>query len=278
MVKRKWYIMYYHIEVEQGVKVFVEDLNPIGNKTVVFLHGWPVNRKMYEYQLDILPNYGYRCIAIDIRGFGNSDRPWDGYSYNRLSDDIRVIIESLDLQNVTLAGFSMGGAIAIRYMARHASYKVSKLALLAAAAPLFTRSSDYPYGMTKKQVDKLILETYKNRPQMLSDFGKLFFASKVTPDFMNWFQGLGLEAAGHSTIKTEVSLRDEDMRLDLQTIRVPTGIFHGVLDKICPFQFATILNRQIMGSELYRFENSGHGIFYDELEIFNKSFLHFLSK
>lgn len=277
MVKRKWYIMYY-IEVEQGVKVFVEDLNPIGNKTVVFLHGWPVNRKMYEYQLDILPNYGFRCIAIDLRGFGNSDRPWNGYSYNRLSDDIRVIIESLNLRNVTLVGFSMGGAIAIRYMARHAGYKVSKLALLSAAAPLFTRSRDYPYGMTKEQVDKLIMETYKNRPQMLTDFGNIFFASKVTPSFMNWFQGLGLEAAGHSTIKTEVSLRDEDMRLDLPTIRVPTGIFHGVLDKICPFQFAIVLNSQIIGSELYRFENSGHGIFYDELERFNKSFLNFLSK
>ena len=270
--------MHYHIEVEPGVKVFVEDVNPSGNKPVVFVHGWPVNGKMYEYQVNVLPNYGYRCITIDLRGFGHSDRPWTGYSYNRLSDDIRVIMESLNLQNATLVGHSMGGAISIRYMARHAGCRVSKLALLGAAAPSFTRRTDYPYGMTKENVDQLIRETYKDRPQVLADFGKLFFASKVTPSFMNWFQGLGLEAAGHSTIKTLVSLRDEDMRLDVQAIRVPTGIFHGVLDKICPFQFATILNSQIKGSELYRFENSGHGIFYDELELFNKSFLHFLSK
>jgi len=270
--------MNYNIEVEPGVKVFVEDINPTGNKTVVFLHGWPVNRKMYEYQVDILPNYGYRCITIDFRGFGNSDRPWTGYSYNRLSDDIRVIIDSLNLQKVTLVGFSMGGGVAVRYMARHAGCRVSKLALLAAAAPKFTRSTDYPYGMTKEQVDQLMMETYENRPQMLTGFGKLFFASKVTPSFANWFQGLGLEAAGHSTIKTEVSLRDEDMGLDLQAIKVPTGIFHGVLDKICPFQFATIMNSKIIGSELYRFENSGHAVFYDELKLFNQRFVQFLSK
>ena len=270
--------MNYNIEVEPGVKVFVEDINPTGNKTIVFLHGLPVNRKMYEYQLNILPNYGYRCIAVDFRGFGSSDRPWNGYSFNRLSDDIRVIMESLNLQNVTLVGFSTGGGVAVRYMARHAGYGVCKLALLAAAAPKFTRSQDYPYGMTKEQVDHLINGAYKDRPQMLYDFGKLFFASQVTPSFADWFQGLGLEAAGYSTIKTVVSLRDEDTRPDLQAIRVPTGIFHGVLDKICPFQFATILNSQIKGSQLYRFENSGHAIFYDELQLFNKRFLHFLSK
>lgn len=268
----------YYIEVEKGVKILVQDLNPGGERTVVFIHGWPVNHKMYEYQFDILPAYGFRCIGIDLRGFGGSDDPWEGYSYDRLADDVRMVIETLGLEEVTLVGFSMGGPIAIRYMARHSGYKVSKLALLAAAAPSFTKRKGYPFGMTKEEVNNLIMKTYKNRPQMLTDFGKMFFASKVTPSFMNWFRGLGLEASGHGTIKTAESLRDEDLRPDLQRIQVLTGIFHGVLDRICPFDFAILLNKSILGSELYRFEYSGHGIFYDELERFNNMFLQFLSK
>lgn len=268
----------YYVQVEKNVNILVQDLNPRGKKTIVFIHGWPVNHKMFEYQFDILPAYGFRCIGIDLRGYGGSDRPWEGYSYSRLADDIRMVIETLNIEDLTLVGFSVGGAIAIRYMARHAGYRVSKLALLAAAAPSFTKHPGYPYGMTKEEVNNLIMKTYKNRPQMLTDFGNIFFASKVTPSFMNWFQGLGLEASGHGTIKIAESLRDEDVTPDLRSIHVPTGIFHGALDRVCPFEFAVLLNKSIPGSELYRFEYSGHGIFYDELERFNFAFLQFLNK
>ena len=72
---------------------------------------------------------------MDIRGFGQSSRPWHGYDYNRLSDDVRGVIDALQLNNITLGGHSTGGAIAIRYIARHKSHGVSKLALFAAAAP-----------------------------------------------------------------------------------------------------------------------------------------------
>jgi non-heme chloroperoxidase len=174
---------------------------------------------------------GYRCMGVDLRGFGKSDRPWEGYSYNRLADDIRIVIETLGLENITLAGFSMGGAIAIRYMTRHAGHKVCKLALFGAAAPVFTRRPDFPYGLTKEEVNKLIEDTYTDRPKMVEDFGDIFFARYITESFKEWFHGLGLEASGHATAMCLISLRDEDLRQDLSKIYVPTGIFHGVQDK-----------------------------------------------
>ncbi len=266
----------YYIEVEKNVKVLVQDLNPCGKKTVFLVHGWPVSHKMFEYQLNVLPKYGFRCIAMDLRGFGGSDKPWDGYSYDRLSDDLYAVIKSLDVDNLILAGFSMGGPIVIRYMARHAGYRVSKLALISAAAPSFTRRPGYPYGMTKEEVNGLIMKAYKNRPQMVSDFGDMFFASRVTRPFVDWFQSIQMEASGHATIKTAESLRDEDVGPDLSGIRVPTGIFHGMQDRVCPFPFALILNANIKGSQLYSFNCAGHGLFYDELEKFNCLFLQFL--
>jgi pimeloyl-ACP methyl ester carboxylesterase len=265
----------YYVEVERGVKLYVEDVG--AGRPVLFIHGWPVDHRMFEYQTTHLPGYGFRCIQPDLRGFGRSDQTWTGYTYDRLSDDIRVIIDTLRLSSVKLVGFSMGGAIAIRYMRRHAGHNVSQLLLLAAAAPAFTQRPGYPYGMTKEEVNKLIEAGYKDRPKMLESFGEIFFASKVSPAFRSWFHSLGLKASNRGTAATAVSLRDEDCSPDLPYIRVPTAIFHGVSDKVCPFAFARLLNKGIKGSVLHRFERSGHAIFYDELDLFNRRFFSELS-
>ncbi|MDQ0858789.1 alpha/beta fold hydrolase [Bacillus sp. V2I10] len=268
--------MGYYIKAEEDVNLFVEDLGPKEGRVIFFIHGWPVNHKMFEYQMNQLPRLGFRCIAMDIRGFGKSDRPWTGYSYDRLADDVRAVIDSLQLKEITLAGFSMGGAIAIRYMARHGEHQVSKLALFGAAAPSFTKRPDYPYGISKSEVNKLIDQTFKDRPEMLAGFGQIFFSKYLTDSFKNWFQNLGLEGSGHGTALTAVSLRDEDLRLDLGKINVTTAIFHGMKDLICPFIFAKLMNEGIKDSEIIPFKYSGHGLFYDELEKFNRELVRFL--
>jgi non-heme chloroperoxidase len=266
-----------YIEVEKGVNVFIEDLDPGTGKTILFLHGWPVNRNMFEYQFTQLPRCGFRCIGMDLRGFGNSDRPWQGYCYDRMAEDVHCVIESLGVEDLTLVGFSMGGAIAARYMARYSGYKVSKLALVSAAIPVFTKRPNYPFGLPKEEVNKLIYQTYTDRPNMVAGFGRNFFASNVSPAFRRWFNGLGLDTSGHATAMTAIALRDEDLRQDLPQINVPTGIFHGELDQIVPFPSALQAHHLIKKSILFPFNHSGHGVFYDELEKFNYYFTQFLS-
>ncbi len=265
-----------YIEVEKGVRIFVDDSAPGTGKPVLFIHGWPVNHKMFEYQFTELPKYGFRCIGMDLRGFGKSDHPWEGYSYNRLADDVRIVIDSLGIDNLILVGFSIGGAIAIRYMGRHSGHKVSKLALLAAASPVFTQRPNYPFGLPVEEVNKIIFDTYTDRPKMVSDFGDKFFVHDVSYEFKNWLSSLSLEASAHATAMCAVSLRDEDLRKDLQKIQIPTGIFHGVHDKIVPFPSAVETYHRIKCSELFPFECSGHGVFYDELERFNYYFVQYL--
>ncbi|ASK62585.1 alpha/beta hydrolase [Virgibacillus phasianinus] len=270
--------MGYYITVEHGVDIYVNDVGPSDGKPIVFIHGWPQNNKIFEYQYNQLPKWGYRCIGIDLRGFGKSDKPWSGYSYDRLADDIRVILENIRVNNIILAGHSMGGAIVIRYMARHMGYKVRKLALLAAAAPIFTKRPGFPVGltnMTKEDVNKLIVQTYTDRPEMIKEFGEKFFYQPVSDSFANWVQSLALEASGNATARTAVSLRDEELWRDLSMIRVPTGIFHGIHDVICPFPLAEAMNNEIRHAELIPFMNSGHGLFYCEMDKFNYEFARF---
>lgn len=268
--------MGYYVRVESDVKIYVEDVNREGRKPILFIHGWPANHKLFEYQFNILPAMGYRCIGVDIRGFGKSDKSWEDYSYDRLADDVRAVVDTLELQNFTLAGHSVGGAISVRYMARHKGYGVSKLALFGAAAPSLTQRPDFPYGLPKQNVNKLIQETYNDRPKMLEEFGDMFFFQHVTGPFSDWFFQLGLQAAGWSTAAVLASLRDESLFSDLGKINVPTLILHGVHDKVCLFPLAVAQNKEIKNSKLVPFEYSGHGLMWEEHDKFNKQLAQFI--
>lgn len=245
----------------------------------MFLHGWPGSHKLFEYQFNQLPKLGYRCIGIDQRGFGESDKPFTGYCYDRLSDDVRCVVEALKLKNFTLAGHSTGGAIAIRYMARHNEYGVSKLALFAAAAPSLIKRPYFPYGLEKETVNQIIQQTYNDRPKMLRGFGDMFFFQYITEPFSDWFFQLGLQAAGWATAAVANSWLDEERLFsDLKKISVPTLILHGIHDKVCLFPLAKAQKQCIKNSKLIAFKNSGHGLFYDQREEFNKELTQFIEK
>lgn len=257
------------VRVQAGVNLFVNDINPAGKKTIIFLHGWPADYRLFEYQYNVLPKQGFRCIGIDIRGFGHSDKPWSGYSYDCLSDDLFQVIRQLKLCNVTLLGHSTAGAIAIRYMARHKGYGVSKLVLCAAAAPSLIQSPALPDGQPAEVVDTIIKGAYTDRPQMLRDFGDRFFHTKVTPSLSDWLFDMGLRAASWSTIAIAKDWLVENTFSDMSKICVPTLIMHGIYDKVCPYALGEVQHAEIRGSKLIPFENSGHGLFYDEIEKFN---------
>lgn len=268
--------MDYLLKIKPDVNIYINEVNPLGRKTILFIHGWPLSHRAYEYQFNKLPAMGYRCISFDTRGFGNSSKPYLGYDYNQLADDVRYIVDTLNLKNFTLAGHSMGGATAIRYMARYNGYGVEKLALFGAAAPSLTIRPDFPYGLPKEDVTKIIQATYINRPQMLRDVAPMFFYKPITQPLSDWFFQLGFEAAGWATAECAKTFRDENLFSDLSKIQVPTLILHGIHDKVCVFQLAEAMKRGIKNSILVPFEYSGHSLFFEEQDKFNMELTNFV--
>lgn len=271
--------MGYFINVEHNVNLYVEDLNPEGCKTIVFLHGWPGSHRLFEYQFNQLAAMGYRCIGIDQRGFGKSDKPLHGYDYNRSADDIRCIMEVLELKEVTLLGHSTGGAIAIRYMARYNGYGVARLVLCAAAAPSLIKRPYFPYGQDRKAILDIIDGTLTDRPKMLQGFGEMFFYQPVGEPLKEWFFQLGLQAAGWATAAVANTwLDEEELFNDMGKIYAPTLILHGIHDAVCYFTLGEALHKGIRNSRLVPFENSGHALFYEEKEKFNKEVVSFINR
>lgn len=88
--------MGYYLKGKDEIDIYIEDLNDKCENVIVFLHGWPGDHNLFEYQFDYLSKKGFRCIGIDQRGFGNSDKPISGYDYDTLSDDVFCIVKQLD--------------------------------------------------------------------------------------------------------------------------------------------------------------------------------------
>jgi len=265
------------IESQNGTHVYYEDLAPDSSRgTILFVHGWPVSGRMFEYQANVLPNEGIRVITIDLRGFGRSSKPWGPYGYDDWANDIRAVVDQLNLSDVTLAGFSMGGAVAMHYMDQHKGHGVARLALLAAAGPCLGLRSDNPNGISREAHDGFVAAAIADRAKLNADFGSLLFNKPVSPEMDRFFWEMGMEASSRATVRGVEELRDRDLRLGAARIEVPTLICHGVHDKIIPFALgAEVQAELIKGSTLVRFEESGHGLFLDERDKLNTELARF---
>jgi non-heme chloroperoxidase len=267
-----------YIKVETNIHLHVTDAGE--GRPIVLIPGWPLSDEMYEYQYNDLINKNFRAIGITLRGFGKSDKPYEAYNYDVHAADIKVVLKKLDVEDAVLVGFSMGGAIAIRYVSEYKSARVSKLVLAGAAAPIWTQREDFPYNLPKTAVDDLIRQNFADRPKLLSDFSKIFSATETSLNegIGNWLNGIGLSASSYATAQCLVALRDTDLRQDLANIAIPTLILHGKKDKICSFDLAGQMKAAISGSQLVAFAKSGHSLFLEETHKFNTELIKFAEK
>ncbi len=265
------------IEVEKNVRLHVTDLGE--GSPIILIHGWPLSDAMYEYQYAALIKNGFRAIGITLRGFGHSDKPYGKYDYDVFAQDIKVVMEELRIDNAVLGGFSFGGATVIRFASKYNNEHISKLALFGAAAPCEVQRDDFPYGLPIAVLNSLIELNSANRPQLIQEFGKLFAATETAlpKGITDWLAGIQLQSSQYAMEQGLIMIRDSDLRADLGKITIPTAIFHGKLDKLCPFDLAEQLHDGIAYSKLVAFENSGHALFLEECQKFNDELITFIN-
>jgi len=246
-----------------GVQIFVQEWGNSNAKPVVFLHGWPFSHRIFEYQMRQLAEDGFRSVGIDLRGFGASEKPWQGNDYDTWASDVKAVLHSLSLQDVTLVGFSMGGAIATYFAAHHDSdRRVSRLVLLGAAVP-----SSAPTPELRQAKEDAIKSLLADQAAFDEGFIKKAFHAAPSPQLLQFLVNIGISASSRGSVRGLEELRDRDLRAEMESVAIPTLICHGVFDQVVPFHLAEIQLGAIKGSRLVRFENSGHAMMYEERDM-----------
>ncbi|MDA4114309.1 MAG: alpha/beta hydrolase [Thaumarchaeota archaeon] len=248
------------IDVGGDVDIFVQEWGSSNLKPIVFIHGWPFSHRIFEYQMRALAEEGFRTVGIDLRGFGASDKPWDGNDYDTWTADLKSVLHNLSLQDVTLVGFSMGGAIATHFVSQQNSDKrISRLVLLGAPVP-----SSAPTPELRQGKEDAIRSLLADQAAFVEGFIKKAFHTPPSPQLLQFLVNIGTSSTLRSNVRGLEELRDRDLSVELEAIGIPTLICHGVFDQAVPFSVTETQLQAIKGSTLVRFENSGHAIMYEE--------------
>ena len=266
----------------QTVNIYYDDFGE--GKPVVLIHGWPVSHEMWEYQLTILPRHGFRCIVYDRRGFGQSDKPWSGYDYSTLAGDLSALLETLDLRDVTLVGFSMAGGEVVRYCSLFNTKRISKIILVSSIIPYLLKTDTNPDGVDKELFDDMINKVLNDRPAFLASFGKTFFGETlvirpVSSEILEWMHGLALRGSQRATIECLKSFSQTDFRDEIRQIRIPTLVIHGDADKIVPILPTSEQAAVMIPDATYkRYENAPHGLFVTDKEELTADIIQFINE
>jgi non-heme chloroperoxidase len=253
-------------------------------RPVVLIHGWPLSGRSWEAQVPALVDAGYRVITYDRRGFGDSSQPWDGYDYDTFADDLDAVLSHLELQQVTLVGFSMGGGEVVRYIGRHGSDRVEKVVLAAAVPPYLYKSDDNPDG----GLDDATIEAFEagvrgDRLAFLDEFTKNFFSAGklkknlVSEPFRLYMRDIAAHASPKGTLDCIAAFGRTDFRGDIEKVDVPTLVIHGDSDGIVPIEVSGQRSADaIEGSRLVVVKGGPHGLNATHAAEFNEALLEFL--
>lgn len=262
------------------IKLFYTDQGT--GSPVVLIHGWPLSHEMWDYQLAELPKHNLRVVAYDRRGFGKSSQTWDGYDYDTLADDLKAVLDELDLKNVTLVGFSMGGGEVARYMSRHGGARVSKVAFVSAVTPYMLKTDDNPDGVDKDTFDTMVEGIDKDRADFLQTFGKQFYgvnliSHPVSQAHLDGDFARAYVASHKATVACVRSFSETDFRHDLTQIHVPVLIIHGDADKTVPIEVSGERTADALPNAQYLvYDGAPHGLFVTEKDRLNDDLLTFI--
>jgi len=265
----------------EALQLFYEDLG--NDNPIIFISGWPLSHQMWEYQLTPLRELGFRCVAYDRRGFGRSDASLNSYDYDVLADDLKNLIDELNVENVTLVGFSMGGGEVVRYCSKYNCEKVNKIILVSSVVPYMLQTEDNPAGVLLEEFQQFDEQIREDRPAFLSAFAKHFYgvnfiSHPVSSGILEWTNALAFPASQKAMLSCMQSFSQTDFRNELASVKVPALIIHGDSDKTVPIEATGEQAAKMIAGSLYKiYPGAPHGLFITHKDVLNRDIVSFVS-
>ncbi len=266
----------------KAIRIYYNDYG-VG-KPVILIHGWPLSNEMWEYQISDIVQSGHRVIAYDRRGFGKSSKPWDGYDYDILADDLKALIDQLNLDDITLIGFSMGGGEVVRYFSKHAGKGVTKVILISSVTPFMLKTESNADGVPKEIFADMTEKMKDDRIGFIDNFGKTFFGismlnKPLSTPLLAYYSMLCSLASPRATEECAKAFATTDFRDEMHTINIPTLIIHGDEDKTVPIKPTGMESTKLIPHNVMLiYHGAPHGLFYTNKEKLNNDIVTFLLK
>jgi pimeloyl-ACP methyl ester carboxylesterase len=250
-----------HVATRDGEQLFFTDTGGTG-MPVVFVASSSLPGTQWKFQIPALRAAGLRCITFDRRAHGRSSPAASGFDLDTLADDLDAVMTTLDLRGAMLVGHSLGGAEIIRYLAKHGTQRVAKVALIATTTPILPPR---PAGAT---VALHHLWT-TNYPKWVADNAAAFFATDKLPELLAWACGEILAIAPDVAMALDRTIETLDVREDCRAIDKPTLVIHGTLDASVPLECGKATAAAIPGARLSIYDGAAHGVFLTHVDRIN---------
>ncbi|MER7951674.1 alpha/beta hydrolase [Streptomyces sp. NPDC096079] len=252
---------------------------------VVLIHGFPLDGRSWERQTAALLDAGHRVITYDRRGFGQSSQPTTGYDYDTFAADLNTVMETLDLRDAVLVGFSMGTGEVARYVSRYGSARVAKVAFLASLEPFLLKTDDNPDGAAPQEFfDGVVAAVKADRYAYYTAFFQDFYnldenlGTRISEEAVrnSWNTAAG---GGSFAASAAPSTWYTDFRADIPAVDVPALIVHGTADRILPAEnTARPFHKALPSAQYVEIEGAPHGLLWTHAEEVNAALLAFLAK
>ncbi|MFT7461471.1 MAG: non-heme chloroperoxidase, partial [Planctomycetota bacterium] len=226
-------------------------------KAILFIHGWPCSQRVWDCQIHALQDR-YRCVALDLRGMGHSEKADCAYTFGEFAADIRHLIKTLELQDVTLVGWSMGVSVTLEYMANYQDDgDVGRIVLINGPIKLIS-SDDWAFGIEKKEcmqyINALVEDPINGRRNFSAS--NLLNPTQAEIDFLF---NISMQTPLDIAMKAVTNQMDLDHRQALESVRVPCLAMQSDQD-FYPVELGRYIAETAQQGSLHIFEGCGHSV------------------
>jgi non-heme chloroperoxidase len=270
------------ITTSDGTQIYYTEQG--SGRPVLLSHGWPLSSDAWQVELKIFADAGYRVIAHDRRGHGQSSKTYAGNDMETYAKDLSELVEALDLTDLVVIGHSTGGGEVVKYAAQHANGRVTKVVTAGAVPPIMVKSDSNPDGTPIEAFDGIRQGVLKDRSQFYKDLSEPFYGANregssvsqgAKDDF--WRQGMLVNlAAAYDCVK---AFSETDFTDDLKALDVPILIAQGDDDQIVPYKDAALKSIDLVAKGTLKiYPGAPHGIYGAYQDALDQDILAFLAE